>query len=85
VGPCYLKALILNQPESLLAIIRPPAAYTQPKGMEHRWLPTTSATLAAVEAVFAGAVEVPVGTVRPLQWPNAAPDYLWQCAILAHG
>jgi SAM-dependent methyltransferase len=83
VGPCYDKAVTLNQPEWLLSIIRPPAEYIQPRGIEHRWLPTTKATLAAVQKVFPGAVEISVGTVRPPRWPNASLAG-WQCAVLAN-
>ena len=85
VGPCYMKAVATSQPEWLLHDIRPPDEYTEPKGIEHRWLPTTEATLAAVKTVFSVAVEIPVDTVRPPRWPNACPDALWQCAVIARG
>lgn len=84
VGPCFYKARALGSAYELEDIIKPPEEFTEPPGIEHRWLPTTDATLRAIQLLLDPvAFEVPVGTVRPPEWPNAAPGAEWQVAVAA--
>lgn len=82
VGPCILRAVATNQPESILtAILADPR--NPDGGLGHAWTPTEALTVEAVRLGELQGIEVlPVGEVRPPEWPNPsiAP---WQTAVRA--
>lgn len=81
VGPCVHKAHAVGKDPAWVETW----AYgcDDPSGLSHRWAPTTEATMAAVRQLDPDAVEVPVATVCPPDWPNIEPDGPWQVAVAA--
>ena len=81
VGPCVDKAQALGLDPGWIATWSQPS--DDPSGCVHRWTPTTDATMSAVRQLDPQASEIPVWSVQPPDWPNAAPDAAWQVAVAA--
>lgn len=84
VGPCVDKTVAKGYGQDLVKIMMPGTANAHMPGLDHRWVPTTNATLRAVQLLLdPDAYEIDIGVVCMPAWPNVAPDLDWQCAIAA--
>ncbi len=83
VGPDILRAITTHQPEWLVKIIlSDPRTVDVNPGVHHAWTATEELTVEALRlGGFTDLEAVDVATVRRPEWPNPAPDALWQCAV----
>lgn len=82
VGPCIHMAITHAQPPWLIDAILADPRTQDGTGIQHAWTPTEELTVVAMQrGGFVDVEAVPVTTITRPDWPNPAPNALWQCAV----
>lgn len=79
VGPCIDKAIMSNQPQSLIDGIRAPEQIDY-HPWSHKWTPTEELTAKAIRDAGFSPNIVDIKTVKRPEWPNPTTA-CWQCAM----
>lgn len=79
VGPCALRAIATDQPQSLIDAILPPDEIDA-HPWSHKWTPTEDLTMEIIQRSGFDPVIVDVATVKKPEWPNPS-QAPWQTAM----